>query len=213
MKRTIKNFCFKLGLGLAVATTGGSAAQAQSASSADSGSFPVDDNFHFGWHEVTLGAGSYYANIIRGSNRPNLDYAMGYGAAGFMLNEPKGNSILRGNFELLPEIFGAGVFHGPGGYIAGATLWLRYNFVPPGWRFVPYLEGGAGGTTLDINHKYDGKDFNFNLDAAIGFHYFIQPRCSLNAEYRLQHISNADMWNRNIGVNASGPAVGVSFFF
>jgi hypothetical protein len=114
---------------------------------------------------------------------------------------------------VLPEIFAADIYHGPGNYIAGATLWLRYNFVPEGWKFVPYIEGGGGGTSLDIPHNYDGKDFNFNLEAAVGFRYFIMPRCSLNAEYRFQHISNADLWDKNIGVNASGPSVGVSLFF
>ncbi len=138
---------------------------------------------------------------------------MGFAQAGFMVTEPKGSSIFRGSFELVPEIFGAGIHHGPGSYIAGATLWFRYNFVPEGWRFVPYFEGGGGGTSLDIPHHYDGKDFNFNLEAAVGFHYFIKPHLALNAEYRVQHISNADLWDHNVGVNASGPAVGVSYFF
>jgi hypothetical protein len=206
MKRTVKNYSLKLLV--IVAATAPLFAQADSSST-----YSVDDNFRFGWHEFTFGGASFYANVIRGSNRPNLDYAMGYAEAGFMVTEPKGDSFFRGSFELVPEIFGATIHQGPGSYIAGATLWFRYNFVPQDWKFVPYLELGGGGTTLDIPHNYDGKDFNFNLDAALGFHYFIAPRCALNAEYRFQHISNADLWDRNIGVNATGPAVGVSFFF
>ena len=66
---------------------------------------------------------------------------------------------------------------------------------------------------MDIPHQYDGKDFNFNLDFGVGCRYFISRRCSLNAEYRLQHISNADLWDHNIGINATGAALGVSFFF
>lgn len=175
--------------------------------------FSVDDNFRHGWHEVNVGSGVLFSNLVRKDNRPNIDYALGYAQVGFMVTEPVGDGPFRGSFEVAPEVFGAGIFQGPGSYVAGATLWLRYNFVPKGWRFVPYIQGGAGVTDIDIPHKYDGKDFNFNLEAAVGFHYFIQPRCSLNVEYRLQHISNADLWQKNIGVNTDGPVVGVSFFF
>jgi len=97
--------------------------------------------------------------------------------------------------------------------VASATFWLRYDFVPKGWRLVPYIQGGLGATVLDIPQNFDGKSFNFNLDAAVGARYFIRPNCALNVEYRFQHISNADIWMRNVGVNTSGPLAGISFFF
>ena len=90
---------------------------------------------------------------------------------------------------------------------------LRYNIVPRGWRLTPFLEGGGGTVLTDIGHQYDGQNFNFNLEASGGARYFIKQNLSINAEYRYQHISNADTGRRNIGINATGPVIGVSWFF
>jgi len=35
---------------------------------------------------------------------------------------------------------------------------------------------------------------------------------SLNLEYRFQHVSNAGLAGRNLGINAHGPVMGVSWF-
>ena len=188
----------------------------QPASAEDAKDSPVgalDDNFRRGWRELGFGAGAYFSNLDRTPNRPNSDYALGYAQLGYMVTEPAGNGWYRGNFEVAPEVFAAGVFHGPGNYVAGATLWFRYNFIPRRGRFSPFVEVGGGGTALDIPHNYDGKDFNFNLNVGVGVRYFIRPKWSLNAEYRFQHISNANLWNHNIGLNTSGPVLGLSFFF
>ena len=115
MKRTPKHTSLKLGFVLALAVVNTPPVEAQSAATpAAPESFSVDDNFRFGWHEVAVGGASFYANIVRGNNRPNLDYAMGYAQAGFMVTEPKGSSIFRGSFELVPEIFGGGHLPWPG---------------------------------------------------------------------------------------------------
>jgi opacity protein-like surface antigen len=181
--------------------------------SSDSLGITLDDNFRRGWREVGFGGGTYFSNLDPAPNRPNSDYAIGYAQLGYMVTKPSGPGWLRGNFEVAPEVFGAGVFHGPGHYVAGGTLWFRYNFVPKRGRFSPFIELGGGGTAIDIPHNYDGKDFNFNLNVGAGVRYFITPRCSLNAEYRFQHISNANLWNHNIGLNTSGPMMGLSLFF
>jgi lipid A 3-O-deacylase len=173
----------------------------------------LDANFRRGWHEASFGAGGLFANVVRASNRPNIDYAVAYAQASYTVIKPAGGGLFRGSFDLTPEIFGGGIYQDQGHYVAGATLWFRYNFVQPGSRFVPYIEGGGGGTFLDIPKRFDGKIYNFNLDAAVGVRYFIRPQLSLNAEYRLQHISNADLWDHNIGVNTSGPFAGMSLFF
>src|ERR1700757_1853067 len=129
---------------------------------ADSNSFSVDDNFRCGWHEVSVGSAVYFSNLITGPGRPDLNYASGFIQAAYTLTSPSGDGPLRGSLQLAPEAFGAGIFHGPGTYIAGGTLWLRYLLVRPGWRVVPFIEGGAGATSLNIPHSFDGKDFNFN---------------------------------------------------
>ena len=195
---------------LLAASTAMVAAQSSTASGE---TFSVDDNFRHGWHEATIGSAVYISDVVQRFDHPDVNYWAGYAQLAYNVTSPSSDGFFRGSFQLAPEIFAAGIFHGQGSYVAGATLWFRYNFVQPGWRFVPYLALGGGGTSLDIPHKYDGKDFNFNLDATAGARYFINQHWSINAEYRFQHISNANLWNRNVGLNTMGPALGVSFFF
>lgn len=175
--------------------------------------FSVDDIFQPGFHEVSGGASVYNTSVVRRFDHPEMNYAGGFLQTAYTFTSPNWDGPLRGSFQLAPEIFGAGVYNGYGHYVAGATLWCRYNFIQPGWRLVPFIEGGAGVTSIDIPHEFDGKDFNFNLELGGGVRYFVCDHWSLNAEYRYQHISNADLWKRNVGVNTLGPTVGVSYYF
>jgi lipid A 3-O-deacylase len=147
-------------------------------------------------------------------NRPTINYTLTSVQVGYMLGSVKSNGWWRGNFELAGEGFGSAVFDGPGGYIAGGTLWLRYNFVPRNlWGLVPYVQGGAGLASTDIERDLVGQPFNFNLGVAVGLRYLINRHWDLHLEYRYQHISNADTASKNMGVNADGPFLGVSYFF
>jgi opacity protein-like surface antigen len=80
-------------------------------------------------------------------------------------------------------------------------------------RFIPYLQVGAGGTSVEVLQRVEGENFNFNLDAGLGCRYFFTRSFSANAECRYQHISNADLSAHNIGINAVGPVVSISYFF
>jgi hypothetical protein len=153
---------------------------------------------------------------ITGIGRPIVNYAMGFAQTGYFLYDAAGHGFLRGNLEALLEGFGSGIYESPsagGHYIAGGSLLLRYNFIQPGWRFIPYLQGGAGLTSMDINHEYDGMNFNFNLDLAAGARFLITRSCSLNLEALFQHISNADLGAHNIGLNSLGPRLSISWLF
>ncbi len=131
-----------------------------------------------------------------------------------MLGDVKARAWWRGNFEVAGEGFGSAIFEGPGGYIAGGTLWLRYNFVPKcSCGFVPYFQAGGGGVSTDIDRGIVGQPFNFNLDLGVGVRYLAGRNWSISLEYRYQHISNADLGVRNLGINAGGPILGVSYFF
>jgi Lipid A 3-O-deacylase (PagL) len=171
------------------------------------------DNFHAGGYELTLGGGSLFSPIGHPKNRPTVNYAIGQAQLGLMLTDVAGPSILRGNAEFVWEGFGASIYDGPGNYIAGGTLWMRYNFVPLNCPVVPYGQLGAGFLFTDIDHRYDGQNFNFNLDAAAGLRIPLCSRSSLNLEYRAQHISNANTGKRNIGINSQGPIASISWFF
>ncbi|MDB6019975.1 MAG: ompW [Pedosphaera sp.] len=172
----------------------------------------LEDNFRSGRFEATLAAGPLFSPV-GSQNRPVLNYAIGAFQLGYMLTEPGHGGFFRGNFEFVPEAFGAGITKGKGNYIAGTTLWGRYNFIQRGWHVTPYAQLGAGFEFTDLDRSMLGQSFNFNLDAAGGLRYFIARRCSLNLEYRFQHFSNAGLSRKNVGVNAQGPVLGVSWFF
>lgn len=151
------------------------------------------------------------------NHSPDFNYAIGTLRLGCMLYSPKGDGCLRGNTELLIEAFGGGIFEGPGSGLVGGSLLLRYNFVQPESTVVPYFQIGAGGlysdAAKDHSQRLIGSDFEFNLQASIGVRWFCTPSCAVTLEGGYRHISNADMADRNVGVDSLGGMVGVSFFF
>jgi lipid A 3-O-deacylase len=173
----------------------------------------AEDVFQKGTWEFGAGGAVFFSPFSATKNRPTHDYALAVFDAGYMLTDVKEWGWARGNFEFVGELFGGGVFVGRGNYVAGMTLWGRYNFVQPGWKFVPYGQIGAGLGFTDIDQRVIGQVFQFNLDVAFGTRYFIKPNLALNAEYRYQHLSNANTGPKNIGINAQGAFLGVSWFY
>jgi lipid A 3-O-deacylase len=177
----------------------------------------LEDNFTPGFHEFNLGFGPMFSPIGNDEGRPVVNWVEGDVQLGYMLTSIHGDDflggILRGNVELVGEAWGAGIYEETGSYIAGGTIWGRYNLIPKGAPLVPYLQVGIGGEMMDINHQYDGHEFNFNVCGAGGTRYFLRPNLALNAELRLRHLSNANTADHNIGINALGPIVGISWFF
>jgi hypothetical protein len=94
---------------------------------------------------------------------------------------------------------------------------LRYNFVQPDCRLIPYLQGGGGfiynDAYRDKTQRALGQAGEFYLQANAGLHYMVGPRCSIDAEGGYIHISNAGTNARNGGINALGGSLGVTYFF
>ncbi len=175
---------------------------------------PLEHVFGGGRYEAALTGGAYFSPFLALNGRPTINYSFTSVQLGYMLSDVKGDGWWRGNFELAGEGFGSKIFQGPGNYIAGGTLWLRYNFVPRNLtKVVPFVEGGAGAVSTDIDRELVGQAFNFNLDVGFGLRYFFARNWALNLEYRYQHISNANTARNNIGINAIGPFLGISRFF
>lgn len=176
--------------------------------------FSADSPFQRGRYEAVLNNGVMFSPFLATRNRPPIDYTLSEVQLGYMLGRAKGPGWLRGNFEVAGEGFGGGLFEGTGSFVAGFTGWLRYNFVPqPNSRLVPYAQAGGGLTATDLDRRILGQDFNFNLGLGAGLRYLISRHWSLNLEYRYQHISNANLSRRNIGINANGPLLGISYLF
>jgi Lipid A 3-O-deacylase (PagL) len=104
-----------------------------------------------------------------------------------------------------------------GNWFAGQTYYLRYNYVEPGWSIVPYHQIGLGWLLNDAHkdqtQRAIGQLFEFYLHFEVGVKCFLAPNLSLDLEGGLQHISNANLAGRNMGVNAFGGQIGFTYYF
>ena len=162
--------------------------------------------------------GALFSSVGPGPKVPTYNYSKTTLRLGWMLNSPDGSGDwYDGNFEALGEISSNFVFGGFGNVHVGPTGLVRYNFVQPGWKVIPYIQGGAG---IVYSDGYKDKDqralggmVEFTPQAAAGFRYLLNDEVSINLEANYEHISNAGIYSRNLGTNAVGGQVGVSYFF
>ena len=130
------------------------------------------------------------------------------------LSDPIGDSWYRGQVSLGAEMvyiqFQEPILtHG-----VGFTPKIKYTFVAQD-RIRPYAEFAGGPFWTDLAGKIpeESSRFNFVLTAGVGISYFLTDRAALNVGYRFQHISNGGTRYPNLGLNASLPFGGFSFFF
>lgn len=166
---------------------------------------------------VQLMTGAVFSPFIWELERPTLNFFQTNLRLGWMLTEPgPGRSILRGCHELILELSHADIFSGPGHYLSGITPLGRYNFIQPGARLVPYLQGGVGIVYTDAykdrSQDVIGQAFEFTPQFSLGLRYLAGKQWSVDLEGKLQHISNAGMSSRNEGVNGGGIFLGATYF-
>lgn len=158
--------------------------------------------------------GYYVAPVGVGAESPTYNFAPGAFRIGIITDFGFTQGILRGNFEPMVEIMGAPVFGGVGTFFVGPGFFLRYNFVQPASRLVPYIQAGAGITYNNGFHDGDqtnlGQELEFLLQAQVGLRNFVTDRISFDIEGGLIHISNAGTARRNGGINALGLSIGFS---
>ncbi len=96
----------------------------------------------------------------------------------------------------------------------GFTPKIKYMFVALD-RIRPYVEFAGGPFWTDLGGRIheEAIQFNFVLTGGIGVSWFLTPQLAFNAGYRFHHISNAGIAFPNLGLNASLPFAGFSFFF
>jgi hypothetical protein len=146
-------------------------------------------------------------------SRHNHDWGLGIMDFGWVFTDVVGlDHWYRGNWELVAETFGGVQFHPNAAYLVGLGPHLRYNFAP-GHRWIPFLDLGAGGTLTDIQSGDLSTTFEFNLNAAVGAHYFLRDDLGLSFECRFTHLSNAGLDYPNLGVNTVTFLFGLSFYF
>jgi hypothetical protein len=147
-----------------------------------------------------------------GSDLEDVEYAALVPRWGMGLSDRLGDGAwYRGNLELLAEGAFLYAYEPTGGFAWGGTLALRWNFLASE-RIVPFVTLGAGLVDLefDLAHQADG--INFTPQGGVGIHYRASRRTAFTAEWRLHHISNADLREDNDGINGGLLLIGVSYF-
>jgi hypothetical protein len=181
-------------------------------------SCPIQEPLAKGTMEVELLGGYFHSPINTGFHRPEFDYAGADARFGMVATSTlfSGCPVLRGNLELLVDALGNGVTEGPGTYLAGGSLLIRYNFLSS-CHIIPYFEVGGGGLHSDAvedeSQRLIGGNFEFILSADLGVRFLLNNHWSLLLEGGFQHISNADTASRNVGVNAAGGRLGFGYIY
>src|SRR5947207_13511494 len=86
----------------------------------------------------------------------------------------RSDSWLRGYHQFYVSAVLEPIFRGIENHYFGFNLGMRYNFVQPGSRFVPYISGGVGAGAIDSHPEVpggQGQDFTFNILSASGISY------------------------------------------
>lgn len=132
---------------------------------------------------------------------------------GMVLTDPLGSGWYQGNVELLVEPVYARFTKPFAADGAGASFVVKYNFLSFG-RWMPFWDAGAGifWTNLAPRIPEQSTQFEFGLETGPGVQYFVTDRITWTMGVRLHHISNANLGERNTGINGVLPYVGVSFF-
>jgi hypothetical protein len=128
----------------------------------------------------------------------------------------QGDTWLRGYNQFYISAIAEPIFHGIENHYFGLNLGMRYNFVRPGSRFVPYFSGGLGLGWIDSHPEIpggQGQDFTFNILSAAGISYIVNDHWKLNVGALYQHLSNGGQTDPNPSLNLFGPQVGLNYSF
>ena len=122
-------------------------------------------------------------------------------AVRYRLTSAGGPSFLRGSFEASATLVGSVIVRGPESYFAGLAFGLRYDFVQPGARLVPYIEmrGGPGATDSQGLPETQQQDLMFTYLLSAGLRYDCNSRWSVTVGALDQHVSNGYLAKENFG--------------
>ncbi len=169
---------------------------------------------------IELGSGVEWSNVRAGT------YA-GYRiepielTAALAVDDVSLDNFLGGVFRGYTEFLFRGQYDnidkGPEDRYAGILVGPRYNFVQPGWKIIPYVEGtvGVGFATSRPELGGLGQDFNFTFEVGAGAKYQINCDWSVRLGVQYQHMSNAGLSApaKNNPIDALGPIVSLGYSF
>jgi len=158
------------------------------------------------------------SGYLFGAINPPRDYQIG---AGFLTGRIRWGVVqsdgwLRGYNQFYVSAIAEPIFRGIEHHYFGLNFGMRYNFVRPGSRFVPYISGGLGLGWIDSHPEIpggQGQDFTFNVLSAAGISYEVNDHWRVSAGVLYQHLSNGGQTDPNPSLNLFGPQIGVTYSF
>jgi lipid A 3-O-deacylase len=123
---------------------------------------------------------------------------------------------LRGYNQFYFSAVAEPILRGIENHYFGFNFGMRYNFVRPGSRLVPYISGGVGAGGIDSHPEIpggQGQDFTFNILSAAGISYSVNDHWKINVGALYEHLSNGGQTDPNPSLNLFGPQVGVTYSF
>lgn len=133
----------------------------------------------------------------------------------YQFTDPAGPWLLRGTLEGSAAVVGSAIVRGPESYFVGFALGLRYYFIQPGARLVPYIElrGGPGQVDAqgdrDRNRRSQQEDLAFTYLLGLGVRYDAGRHWSYTLSAIDQHLSNGYLATPNFGFDSVGFNLGV----
>jgi hypothetical protein len=171
---------------------------------------------------LELGSGVSFSNVRSGEpNRPYTIVPIQL-TASLKLDDVSLDNMAGGIFRGYSEFWFRGqydqIVRGPETHYEGLLVGPRYNFVQPGWKVIPFVEGGVGIGFADSNPQAGGlgQDFNFSFEVAAGAKYQINCNWFARLAVQYQHMSNAglsDPPNPNHPIDSLGPILSVGYAF
>lgn len=171
---------------------------------------------------IELGSGVTFSNVRNG--QPNQAYTIVPFtlSASLKIDDVSLDNFLGGVLRGYTEFYFSGdydqIVRGPENHYEGIMVGPRYNFVQPGWKIIPFVEGGVGIGFADSNPAWGGlgQDFNFSFSAAAGVKYNICDDWFVRLTCEYQHVSNAGLSEpqfQNHPIDSLGPKLSFGYSF
>jgi opacity protein-like surface antigen len=171
---------------------------------------------------IELGSGASWSNVRSG--QPNQAYTIVpiTLTASLKVDDVSLDNFLGGWLRGYTEFFFQGqyedIVHGPEDRYVGLMVGPRYNFVQPGWKLIPFVEGGVGIGFANSNPLQGGlgQDFNFSFEASAGARYDISCDFFVRLAVVYQHVSNAGLSEpefANHPIDELGPKLSFGYSF
>jgi hypothetical protein len=145
-----------------------------------------------------------------GPDVPRFDFTPITARVGWYLTDPMAPGAVSVVFDQSTNI----VTNGFGHYTTGPALALRYERRPDR-ALVPYVHAGLGlafnDAYRDQSQRAIGALTEFYDHAGVGLRWRFAPHWSLDGEFLLQHISNANTASRNLGVTNFAYLMGLTY--